>query len=141
MNYYAVIDTNVLVSALLKSDSVPGNILELVFSGTIIPLLNVDIMNEYRDVLTRKKFHFTKDIVKNILSEIQRAGIYIDPENIDIPFPDPNDKIFYEIVMEARKSEDSYLVTGNIKHFPSKPYVVTPRQMMDLIIDNTLENN
>ena len=40
MKYYAVIDTNVLVSAMLKWDSVPGNVLELAFSGVIVPLLN-----------------------------------------------------------------------------------------------------
>ena len=51
MKYYAVIDTNVLVSAVLKWDSVPGNVLELVYSGTIIPLLNQHIVKEYREVL------------------------------------------------------------------------------------------
>lgn len=43
--------------------------------------------------------------------------------------------------MEARKDEDAYLVTGNIKHFPSKPFVVTPRQMLDLILEGTNGNN
>ena len=60
MKYYAVIDTNVLVSAMLKWNSVPGNIMELVFSGTIVPLLNEQIVKEYRDVLSRPKFHFTE---------------------------------------------------------------------------------
>ena len=44
MKYYAVIDTNVLVSAMLKWDSVPGNVLELAFSGVIVPLLNEAIV-------------------------------------------------------------------------------------------------
>ncbi len=38
--------------------------------------------------------------------------------------------------MEERKAEDAYLVTGNIKHFPTEPYVVTPRQMIDIIVEN-----
>jgi len=46
---------------------------------------------------------------------------------LDIEMPDPKDKVFYEIVMEKRKTEDAYLVTGNIKHFPAKPFIVTPR--------------
>ena len=41
--------------------------------------------------------------------------------------------------MEERKTADAYLVTGNIKHFPAKPYVVTPRQMLDIIIGNMEE--
>lgn len=38
MKYYAVIDTNVLISAMLKWDSVPGNVLGLTFGGTFVPL-------------------------------------------------------------------------------------------------------
>lgn len=37
MKYYAVIDTNVLVSAVLKWNSVPGNIIDLAFNDVIIP--------------------------------------------------------------------------------------------------------
>ena len=51
MKYFAVIDTNVLVSAMLKHQSVPGNILDMVFSGIITPVLNYDIESEYRDVI------------------------------------------------------------------------------------------
>lgn len=48
MKYYAVIDTNVLVSAMLKWDSVPGNIMELVFTGCIVPIVNVLLRSEKR---------------------------------------------------------------------------------------------
>ena len=40
MKYYAVIDTNVLVSAVLKWNSVPGNIIDLTFNDVITPLVN-----------------------------------------------------------------------------------------------------
>ncbi len=53
--------------------------------------------------------------------------------------PDPKDRVFYEVVMEGRKSEDAYLVTGNIRHFPEKPFVVTPRQMLDIILNDMEE--
>lgn len=139
MRYYAVIDTNVLVSAMLKWDSLPGNVMELVFSGTIIPLLNEHIIKEYGEVLSRPKFHLTKDIIRDVLDEINRQGIHIDAEELDIELPDPKDSVFYEVVMEARKAEDAYLVTGNIRHFPVKSYVVTPRQMMDIVIGDIEE--
>ncbi len=58
MKYYVVIDTNVLVSAVLKSHSVPGSIVELAFDGPIIPILNEAIEKEYREVLSRPKFLF-----------------------------------------------------------------------------------
>jgi hypothetical protein len=53
---------------------------------------------------------------------------------MDIGLPDPKDQVFYEVVMEKRKNEVSYLVTGNIKHFPKKPFIVTPREMLDIIL-------
>ena len=40
----------------------------------------------------------------------------MDAERLDIELPDPKDRIFYEVVMEKRKTEKAYLVTGNIRH-------------------------
>jgi putative PIN family toxin of toxin-antitoxin system len=134
MKYYAVIDTNVLVSAMLKWNSVPGNIMEFAFGGIIIPIVNDDIIEEYETVLSRPKFHLTKDIITDVIDTIKNCGIYINGETIDIDLPDPKDRVFYEVVMEERKNENAYLVTGNIKHFPTKPYIVTPRQMLDIIL-------
>ncbi len=53
---YAVIDTNVLVSALLSSrnDTATVVVIEKVFLGEVIPLYSSEILNEYRDVLMRK---------------------------------------------------------------------------------------
>ena len=139
MNYYAVIDTNVIVSAMLKWDSVPGTVLELTFQGPIIPVLNEDILKEYVEVLSRPKFHFTEDIIGTVINEIKKLAIFIDAEELNIELADPKDRVFYEVVMEERKSEEAYLVTGNIKHFPEKPFVVTPRQMIDIIIKDSQE--
>nr|WP_040800071.1 putative toxin-antitoxin system toxin component, PIN family [Stomatobaculum longum] len=134
MKYFAVIDTNVLVSAVLKQKSVPGSIIELAFDGPITPVLNEDIEAEYRKVLLRPKFHLTEDIVNDIIDTFHQRGLYIDSEAIDIDLPDPKDRVFYEVVMEERKDEDAYLVTGNIRHFPTAPFIVTPRQMLDIIL-------
>lgn len=134
MTYYAVIDTNVLVSAMLRWDSVPGNIMELAFGGSIIPILNDSIVAEYREVLSRPKFHLSEEIINDVLDTINENGLYVDAEELEIELPDPKDRVFYEVVMEERKEEDAYLVTGNIKHFPAKPFIVTPRQMLDIIL-------
>lgn len=136
MKYYAVIDTNVLVSALLKWNSVPGKIIELVFSGTITPILNDVILNEYKEVLSRSKFHLTEDIVDEITDSLDKAALYVDAEPIDIDLPDSKDRVFYEIVMEARNQEEAWLVTGNMKHFPRELFIVTPREMLDIIMND-----
>ena len=136
MKYYAVIDTNVLVSAMLKHHSVLGSIIDLAFDGPIIPILNDAIEKEYREVLSRPKFHLPSDLIEDILSSFHQRGFYVDAEKLDIELPDPKDRVFYEVVMEERKEEDAYLVTGNIKHFPEKPYIVTPRQMLNIILED-----
>lgn len=74
MKRYAVIDTNVLVSAMLKWTSVPGNIIEFAFSGEIIPVLNERIVAEYRGVLMREKFHLTKEIVDDVIHALEDRG-------------------------------------------------------------------
>lgn len=139
VKYYAVIDTNVLVSAALKWKSVPGSIIDLAFNDIIVLLVNKEILKEYQTVLLRPKFHLTEEIVQDILGEISAHAVSISEEPVDIDLPDPKDRVFYEVTMEARK--DAYLVTGNFKHFPSKPFVVTSRQMLDLILEGINENN
>ena len=135
MNYYVVIDTNVLVSAMLKWESVPGSIIDFAFEGIIIPLINRKILDEYRTVLSRSKFGLPKDVVDAIVKAMELRGLNVDESTLDIELPDPNDRVFFEVVMEERKTGDAYLVTGNMKHFPSKPFVVTPRQMLDIILN------
>lgn len=133
MKYYAVIDTNVLVSAMLKWESVPGAVLLEALTGKITPLLNGEIVQEYRDVLRRPKFHFPSEAVEVFMEGLTRRGLFVDAGPVEEILPDPKDVVFYEVVMEARRSEEAYLVTGNLKHFPSKTFVVTPREMLDIL--------
>lgn len=134
MKYYAVIDTNVLVSAMLKWNSVPGHIIELVFDGLIVPVFSREIIEEYKEVLSRSKFHLSNDIVEDIIGSLTDSGIFADGETQNMEFIDEKDRMFFEVVMEERKEEDAYLVTGNIRHFPVEPFIVTPRQMLDIIV-------
>ena len=133
MSFYAVIDTNVLVSAFLKSTSVPRIVLDYVFAGDIIPLFNEEILTEYKEVLNRPKFYFPKEAVEIVVNKIKEIGIHFDSISVNENLPDPKDIVFYAVTMNARNENDAYLVTGNIKHFPEKPFVVTPRQMLDIV--------
>lgn len=133
MRYYAVIDTNVLVSALLHGSSVPGIILREALTGRIIPLLNDGILEEYRDVLTRRKFRFDRSAVEVLISGIIKRGVFVDAEPVEETVIDPDDAIFYEVVMERRSEGEAYLITGNIKHFPVKHFIVTPREMLEIL--------
>ena len=131
---YAVIDTNVLVSALLssKDDSATVQVLGKVLAGEIIPVYSNMITKEYREVLSRKKFGFAGGTVGYLLSAIEKYGILVNPSSSGIVLPDMKDLPFYEVVLEKRDDE-AYLVTGNIKHFPKEPFVVTPREILDIL--------
>ena len=133
MNYYAVLDTNVLVSALIRKESVPGAVVAHTLEGKIIPLVNAEILDEYNDVLRRKKFKFDEQAVEIIISGIISRAIHVDAVKTEEFFPAPKDAVFYEVVMESRKEHDAYLVTGKLKHFPQRTFIITPREMLNII--------
>lgn len=134
MTCYAVIDTNVLVSALLSchEDASPVQVVSKIFTGEIIPLYSHPILNEYSEVLRRKKFQFTSSLVDSLLSTIQQLGILITPSPSHEILPDKKDLPFYELVLETQVYH-SYLITGNMKHFPTKKYIVTPNRMLQIL--------
>ncbi len=134
MEYYAVIDTNVLLSALLskKEDSATVKVLNAVFDGIIIPLYHQDILLEYNEVLHREKFHLQEELIQTVLKSIKQYGIEIFPQPTGAVLIDMDDLIFYEVAMEKR-DDNAYLVTGNQKHYPFRDFIVTPTEMMEII--------
>lgn len=139
MIFYVVIDTNVLVSAGLKPTSNPGIILQLVHNGTIVPVINNKILEEYNEVLSRSKFKFNVNQINEIIGNIITKGIYVDEEHIDIKLLDEKDRVFYEVTMKSKEERDTMLVTGNLKHFPIKPFIVSPKELCDIIIKEISE--
>ena len=136
MIFYAVIDTNVIVSGMLNPDSIPGIVLKHALGGRIIPLINNEILNEYIDVVQRSKFGFNDIDIKNVLNSIAERALLLDRTSTEEFFSDLKDIVFYEVTLTARKEYNAYLVTGNIKHFPIKSFVVTPKEMVDIINSN-----
>lgn len=132
--FYAVFDTNVLVSALMSkhADSPTVLLLDYVLDGRIVLLYNEDIINEYKEVLHRDKFHFDDEQI-NALIDLIKTGIYLNPTESQDTFADEDDRVFYEV---ALSKEEGYVVTGNTKHFPKSPIVVTPAEMMQIIQEN-----
>ena len=134
MNYLVVIDTNVLISALLSkhSDAATVQVLNAVFDGTIIPVFNDEILAEYDNVLHRPKFKFSDTNIQLLLDTIKTYGVFAKQLITNEILPDPKDLVFYEVVM-AKQDENAYLVTGNSKHFPKKPFIVTPNESLDIM--------
>lgn len=131
---YAVIDTNVLVSALLSGhdDAATVRVIERMIGGDVIPVYSNTTMSEYREVLHRKKFRFTPELVDYLLSAIEKLGVLVEPSPSGVILPDMKDLPFYEVVIEKRE-DDAYLVTGNLKHFPAEPFIVTAREFLEIL--------
>lgn len=111
-----VIDTNVLVSALLKPNGPPGRILDAVVQGVIEPVYNLAILTEYDAVLTRRKFAFDPEDVAAVLELVASEGWPVTrTARLDLPFHDPDDRKFYECAAAA----GCPLVTGNTRDFPT----------------------
>lgn len=127
-----VIDTNVFISGLLKPHSIPGEILDMVFSGQTTPLFDDRILAEYELVILRKKFGFPVGAVNELLLSLQTLGKTIIPLHTAVKLPDENDRCFYEC---ALSSETKILITGNKKHFPKKVcleiQVFSPREFVE----------
>ena len=129
---YAVIDTNVFVSALFtrRPDSATTKVVEFIAKKRITPLYNEEIMAEYQDVLSRDYFHIAEEERNTLFDYIRQFGKAAERVFIDTLFPDESDRVFYEV---ALSEEDSFLVTGNLKHFPADTRVVTPAQMISIL--------
>lgn len=134
MKYYAVIDTNVFISALLskRADAATVRVLDAVLDGIIIPLYHEEILTEYEEVLHRSKFHFKDETIQLVINAVKQYGVEVFPQPTGEVLVDMDDLIFYEVAME-KQDNDAYLVTGNQKHYPSRHFIVTPAEMIEII--------
>lgn len=126
-----VLDTNILVSALINPTGVPATVLGLLLNGKLTLCYDNWILEEYREVLSRQKFHFKKTLIPQLLDYIRQEGEFIAVEPLRIPSVSEDDKMFYEV---AKTGKAEYLVTGNKKHFPNEDIVRTPKEFVDIYL-------
>ena len=129
---YAVIDTNVLVSALItkNTEAATAKVVRLLLEQEFVPLYDADIIAEYEDVLHRSKFPILKETADALISFIVENGIESSRVDFDESMPDEDDRVFYEVSLSQ---EDSFLVTGNLKHYPTSTRVITPAQFLEIV--------
>ena len=104
--------------------------MRLLLDNGFIPLYDADIIAEYEDVLHRSKFPILPEVADALISYIVEHGVEASRVNFDEPMPDEDDRVFYEITLSK---EDSFLVTGNLKHYPTSPRVITPADFINII--------
>lgn len=132
MSARIVLDTNVLVSALLVQGSVPDQVLDTVLAGRSRVVLDGRIMREYRTVLERPQFGFPPERLEDVLVLLDRSE-WIIADAMTLRIRDKADLPFMEVAVAGGVDA---LVTGNTKHFAiSKGQldvrVLTPRQYLD----------
>ena len=129
-----VIDTDVVVSGLLKPFSPSGEIMRLIADASLRVCYDARVLLEYEQVLNREKFGFDPALIAVVLDLIKELGICMTGIPVKKQLPDPDDEMFIEI---AGNPECSVLVTGNSRHFPKKScghvQVMTPREFVTLL--------
>jgi putative PIN family toxin of toxin-antitoxin system len=135
---YAVIDTNVLVSALITHNSLSATakVVRLLLEGGFVPLYESNIIEEYQEVLHRSKFKLLPDVADAIISYIKEHGIETSRTAFQELMPDEDDRVFYEVSLSV---DDSFLVTGNLKHYPQTPKVISPADFINVIMESQEE--
>ena len=132
-----VMDTNVLVSALL-SNGPPAAIIDMAAEGKLTLFNNDLIISEYWNVLQRPKFGFHSTQISRLIHNIVRAGITIEVNSQSIiPMPHEDDRIFYDVANVSH----AFLITGNIKHYPHESYIVAPADFLKMYQLNRQEPN
>jgi putative PIN family toxin of toxin-antitoxin system len=124
-----VLDTNVLVSALLTPAGNAGRILNLALDEKLAICLDDRILKEYAVVLRRRKFSFPAQKIDEILDMFVSEGVPVVALPSQGVFPDEADRKFHEVA----KTAEAFLITGNGRHFPAEPFVVSPKEFLDRI--------
>ena len=129
-----VLDTNVIVSGILRPFSKASLILTLVADGTVQVAYDLRLVSEYGDVLNRPKFNFAKENVEAFLAQVEQEGFLVSARPLKFHLPDPNDEPFLEVAIAASVEA---IVTGNKHHFPKKEYqgvrVLSPAEFLEAV--------
>jgi putative PIN family toxin of toxin-antitoxin system len=112
-----VLDTNVVVSAHLKEEGFERFVLDLALNHKLQLFISDEILEEYRNVLSRPRLKISPEQVITSLHLIEKTSRRIQPTQKITSAKDPDDDKFLECAAEA---EADYLVTGNKKHFPKQ---------------------
>jgi len=122
----AVLDTNVIVSALLSPTGNAALLLGMISNGLLTPVYCRQILDEYMLVLTRPRFGFPKNRIDETLGVFDVFGVLVEPQKSDFSMADESDRIFYDTAMAGAAT----LITGNLRHYPKKPFIVNPADFL-----------
>ena len=115
-----MLDTNVLVSGILSPNGPPAAALRALLTERVTLCFDERIVSEYREVLTRSKFSFDRELVEELVGFLEASGSPTLAAPLAVTLPDPWDQMFIEVAVAG---EADFLVTGNLKHFPERQQI------------------
>jgi putative PIN family toxin of toxin-antitoxin system len=125
-----VLDTNVVVSGILRPLGPAGSILRLTAAGIIRLAHDTRILSEYKEVLGRAVFGFSENLVHDLIDQFEQEGLAVVGSPLPFRLPDPDDEPFLEVALAAQAHA---LVTGNKRHFPRRGHrmkVLSPAEFI-----------
>jgi putative PIN family toxin of toxin-antitoxin system len=128
-----VIDTNVVVSAVLKPDGLQRTVFLLATTRPARWYVSGPIMEEYATVLARPELKIRKSLRLQFIQLIKNHTYSVTPSRLPQLTSDPDDNIFLECADAARAD---YLVTGNRRHFPrfwKKTKIIDSMEFLDIV--------
>jgi putative PIN family toxin of toxin-antitoxin system len=111
-----VLDTNIIVSALLQPLGPSAQIFVISLSGSLQLCVSGAVYAEYEEVISRPRLKRSGETIVATLESIREKGFWVRPVETVRACPDPDDDIFLEC---AQAAGADYLVTGNLKDFPT----------------------
>jgi putative PIN family toxin of toxin-antitoxin system len=136
-----VLDTNIIVSALLQPLGPPAQVFSLCAGGSIQLCISGEVYAEYEEVIRRPRFHRDETVIAAALDTVREKGLWVKPTEAIRECADPDDDIFLECAYAARAA---YLVTGNLKHFPAgwlDTRIVSARRFLEIMAGETEQGN
>lgn len=127
-----VVDTNIIVSALLQPLGPPAQVFFMAINGSIQLCISGNVYAEYEEVIRRPRLRRDEDVIAGTLQTIREKALWVRPTQSIRACADPDDDIFLEC---AQAAQAAYLVTGNIKDFPASwldTRIVTARRFLEI---------
>ena len=125
-----VLDTNVIVSALLRQKGAPSAILDAATSKQFRCYVSESLLDEYREALTRGYLGLNQRRAAKFIADFRDVAIFVVPGKKLAVARDPDDDRVMECALEAGAD---FIVTGNTRDFPAHFHgvrVVTPRDFL-----------
>jgi len=124
-----VLDTNILVSALMTPLGNPAKVYKMFFLRMLELVYCEEIIAEYEDVLYRPRLRIPAEAAETILAAIRLYGESVVPITGTDDLPHEDDRVFFD----TAKSAGAFLITGNTKHYPKASFIHTPTSFLELL--------